>query len=145
MANGLPRSNPLTGLDDLQARVDRMFNSFLGDREHMWVPTIDLIRAAGSLKLRADIPGVRAEDVKIEIRNDVLTISGEHEEKTEEKGEHFLRRERRYGSFARSVVVPPGIDPEKIDATVDDGVLELKLPLPAESATKPVQIAAVEA
>ena len=145
MANALTRWNPLTDLDDLHARVDRMFDNLLDGREHLWVPAIDLVRENGSLKLRADVPGIRAEDVKIELLDDVLTISGEHEERKEEKGEHFMRRERHYGSFARSVVVPPGVDPDKIDAKVHDGVLEVEVPLPAESATKPVQIKAVEA
>ena len=76
----------------------------------------------------------------------MLTISGKHEEATEEKGKHYLRKERRFGSFSRSIALPAGVDPDKIEAQARDGVLEVKVPLPEEKAEhKKVTITATAA
>ena len=77
--------------------------------------------------------------------DDVLTISGQQEEKKEEAGEKFVRREGHYGAFARSVFIPSGVDPSAMAAKVQDGVLELTVPLPEESRGEPVKIKAIEA
>jgi HSP20 family protein len=70
----------------------------------------------------------------------MLTISGKHEESTEEKDKEYVRRERRIGAFSRTMALPEGVDPKRIKATTSDGVLEIKVPLPKETATEPVTI-----
>ena len=95
-----------------------------------------MIRDKGKLIVRADMPGIKLEEVKVEVEDDILTVSGEHEESKEEKDEKFVRRERRYGSFMRSIALPPGVDPDKVAATVKDGVLEVTVPLPEEAKQK---------
>jgi HSP20 family protein len=108
------------------------------DRE--WTPAIDMVRADGNLVVRADVPGIKPDEIKIEAQEGVLTISGEHEETKEDKDEHYVRRERRYGGFSRSMALPQGVDPKKIKASTHDGVLEVTIPLPKEAAKEPVTI-----
>ena len=100
MAGTLTRWDPFAELGELRSRFDRMFDEWLDGRERAWTPAIDVVRDDGHLVVRADLPGIKPEEVKIEVEDDILTISGEHEERTEEKDEDYVRRERRYGSFA---------------------------------------------
>jgi HSP20 family protein len=116
-----------------------MFDQFDG-RERVWTPAIDVVRDDGNLVIHADLPGIKPEEVKIEVEDDILTVSGEHEERKEEKDKHYVRRERRYGSFSRSMALPPGVDAEKIEATTHDGVVEVTIPLPTEAKKEPVKI-----
>jgi len=136
----LTRWEPFTELGELRTRFDRMFDELIDGRRREWAPAIDVVREKDNLVMRADVPGIKPEDVKIEIENDILTVSGEHEERKEEKDEHFLRRERRYGSFSRSMALPVGVDPNKIKAKTHDGVVEVTIPLPKEVKKEPVTI-----
>lgn len=97
MPGTLSRWEPFAELGELRTRFDRMFDELTGGGERTWMPAIDVERDNGNLIVRADVPGIKPEEVKIEVQNDILTVSGEHEEKTEEKDKHYLRRERRYG------------------------------------------------
>jgi HSP20 family molecular chaperone IbpA len=78
-------------------------------------------------------PGINADEVKIEIEDDILTISGEHEQHAEAQYKHYVRHERRCGSFSRSITLPADVDANKITATTHDGVVEVTIPLPEES------------
>ena len=96
-----------------------------------WAPAIDAVTKNGDVVIRAELPGVKQEDVDITLHDNVLTISGERraeqeeeEEEEEERGGYHIR-ERRYGSFRRSVSLPEGIDESKISARYEDGVLEV--------------------
>jgi HSP20 family protein len=123
MPGALTSWEPLTELGELRSRLDRMFDE-RWDRgalhrsdtagERTFMPAIDVVRDNGKLLLRADVPGIKPEEVKIEVEGDVLTVSGSHEQQEEHKGKQFLRRERRYGSFSRSLALPPGVEAKKI-------------------------------
>ena len=139
MAGTLTRWDPFSELSELRSRLDRMFDPFDG-RERPWTPPIDVVRDDGNLVIRADLPGIKPEEVKIEVEDDILTVSGEHEERTDEKDKHFVRRERRYGSFSRSMALPPGVEAKKIKAKTNDGVVEVTIPLPKEAKKEPVKI-----
>ena len=90
-----------------------------------WAPAIDAVTKDGDVVIRAELPGVKQEDVDITLHDNVLTISGERRvEEEEERGGYHIR-ERRYGSFRRSVSLPEGIDESKISARYEDGVLEV--------------------
>ena len=90
-----------------------------------WAPTIDVVNKDSDLVVRAELPGVKQEDVDITLHDGVLTISGERKaEQEEERGGYYVR-ERRYGSFSRSLALPEGIDESKIHARYDNGVLEV--------------------
>ena len=140
MPGTLMRWDPFAELGELRSRFDRLFDESLIGREHRWMPAIDVVRENGNLVVRADIPGVKPEEVKIEVDRDILTVMGEHEERKEEKDKHFVRRERRYGSFERSMALPPGVDAARITAKTHDGMLEVTIPLPEEAKKEPVEI-----
>lgn len=134
MANALTRRRPFEDFAELHTRLDRLFEDLVaGGKRGEWTPAIDVIRDKDKLAVRVDMPGIKPEDIKVELENDVLTISGEHEESKEEKEEQFVRRERRYGSFMRSIALPAGVDADSLTATVKDGVLEVTVPLPQEA------------
>ena len=125
----------------MRSRFDRLFEDLAEGRERKWAPAIDVVRDNGNLVIRADVPGMKPEEVKIEVADDILTVSGEHEERKEEKGkDNYLRRERRYGSFSRSMALPPGVEAKKIKAKTHDGVVEVTIPLPKEAKKETVKI-----
>jgi HSP20 family protein len=117
-----------------------MFDEWLDGRERAWTPAIDVVRETGDLVVRADLPGIKPEEVKIEVESDILTVSGEYEERTEKKDKNYVRRERRYGSFKRSMALPAGVDAKQITASTRDGVVEVTIPLPKEAKKGPVRI-----
>jgi HSP20 family protein len=140
MPGTLTRWDPFAEFGELRSRFDRMFDPWLDGHERAWTPAIDVVRDDGQLVVRADLPGIKPEEVKIEVEDDILTISGEHEERTEEKDKDYVRRERRYGSFSRSMALPAGVDAKKIRASTRDGVVEVTVPLPKEVSKEPVRI-----
>lgn len=140
MRGALTHWDPFTELGELRSRFDRMFDETAGGRERAWTPAIDVVRDNGNLVVRADLPGLRSDEVKIEVEDDILTVSGEHEERKEEKDKHFVRRERRYGSFSRSMALPTGVDATAIKAETHDGILEVTVPLPKEAKKEIVTI-----
>ena len=140
MAGALRRWDPFTELGELRSRFDRMFDELTGRHERGRTPAIDVVRDGGNLVMRADIPGFKPEEVKIEVEDDILTVSGEHEESKEEKDKRYLRRERRYGSFSRAIALPPGVDAKAIEALTHDGVIEVTIPLPAKAKKETVTI-----
>ena len=139
MAGTLTRWDPFAELSELRTRFDRMFDPFNG-RERVWTPAIDVVRDDGNLVIHAELPGIKPEEVKIEVEDDILRVSGEHRESMEEKDEQYVRRERRYGSFSRSLTLPVGVDAKKIKAETHDGVVEVTIPLPKEATKETVNI-----
>lgn len=128
MAGTLTRHEPFGELRG--SILDRFFGDWLDARGQAHMPEVDVIRENGSLIVRADMPGIKPEEVKIEIADGVLSVSGGHEETSEEKEKEYVRRERRQGSFYRSLVLPAGVVPSDVKATTHDGVVEVTVPLP---------------
>ena len=93
-----------------------------------WLPQIEVLQNNGQFKVRADLPGLTKEDVKVEVTGDLLTLSGERKAETEEKREGFYRSERSYGSFYRQIPLPEGAKIENAAATFQNGVLEITIP-----------------
>lgn len=117
MPRPLARGDPIAELSELRTRFDRAFDALNEGIERRWMPAIDVVREDSTLVVRADIPGINADEVKIEIEDDILTISGEHEQHTEEQYKHYVRHERRCGSFSRSITLPEESKKEKIEIT----------------------------
>ncbi len=140
MPGALSRREPFAELGELRGRFDRMFDELVDGRQRAWRPAIDVEHDNGNLVIRADVPGIKPEEVKIEVEDDFLTVSGAHEERKEEKDKHFLRRERRYGSFSRSLALPTGVDAKKIKAKTHDGVVEVTIPMPKEDKKETITI-----
>jgi HSP20 family protein len=107
-----------------------------------WLPQVETFRRGDKLVVRADLPGLNKDDVKVEIDNGMLTISGQRSSEREDTRDEFYRSERSYGSFYRAIPLPEGIESDNCDATFKDGVLEVTLPAPklAERRPRLVQI-----
>jgi HSP20 family protein len=141
----LVRLDPVRELDSLQGDMNRLFDRFFegrtanGNGGRRWIPAMDLVETDESLVVRADLPGMSEDDIEIEIKDNVLTVSGERKAEHEEKGEGFHRVERSFGRFARSLSLPRGIDAGQVKAQFNDGVLEIRIPKPEE--TKPTRVA----
>jgi HSP20 family protein len=140
----LTKWNPGRDYLVLQDRINRLFSDAYGGEEGLmnkgtWIPPVDIFQnGKDELVLKAELPDMKREDIKITIDNDTLTISGEKKVTDEVKDEQFHRIERRYGSFSRSFSLPPTVDPTKVSAEYKNGVLTLRLPLREEA--KPRQI-----
>lgn len=140
MPGTLIRWDPFAELAELRTRFDRLLDE-VEPRGSMWTPAMDVVRDDGDLVVKADVPGMKPEELEIEVDEGMLTVSGRHEATKEEADEHFVRRERRSGSFIRRLPLPEGVDPKAITATAKDGVLEVTVPLPkGMHAPEPVRI-----
>jgi HSP20 family protein len=142
MATTLERRRFFPDFAELQERFDRMLEDVAPAPRGAWRAPIDVIKEADKIVVRVEMPGIEPDDVKITVEDDILTVSGEHDESKETKDENFIRRERRYGSFSRSLALPAAVDAGQIAATSKNGVLEVTVPLPKEKEKKPVEIKA---
>jgi HSP20 family protein len=111
-----------------------------GTGPRRWVPAMDLVERDGQLVLRADLPGMDREDINVEVKDGVLTVSGERKYEHEDKREGFYRVERSFGRFSRSLRLPRGVDASAVSAEFDRGVLEVTVPKPAEPAATRIEI-----
>ncbi|HWP44158.1 MAG TPA: Hsp20/alpha crystallin family protein [Blastocatellia bacterium] len=105
-------------------------------REAVWSPEIEVFEREGQIVVRADLPGLSRDDVKVDITDDALTIQGERKREHEERREGFYRSERSYGSFYRSIPLPEGIDADNAKASFRDGVLEITIPAPQRASRR---------
>jgi HSP20 family protein len=106
----------------------------------LWSPRVETFRRGDELVVRADIPGVKKDDVHVEIENDVLTIRGERRDEREEERDDYYRSERSYGRFYRAIPLPEGVSTEQCDASFENGVLEVTLPAPKQEERKAKRI-----
>jgi HSP20 family protein len=144
------RWEPLRELGTLQSEMNRLFSTAFdgptptGATMRRWMPPMDLVESGDDFVLRADLPGMGEEDVNIELEDSTLTISGERKAEHEAQGEGFYRVERATGSFSRSLTLPKGVDPEAVSARFDRGVLEVRIPKPAERKPRKISIGGTE-
>lgn len=137
MAN-VVRWNPVRDMLQMREQMDRMFNDPQYGREFRsnWSLPIDAYATTDAIVLKADVPGVKPEDIQITLEGDTLTIRGEFKNDSDDK--NHLIRERVNGKFERTLTVSTPIDPAKVEATFENGVLTLTLP--KAEAVKPRQI-----
>ena len=139
--------DPFALFRQMTSDVDRMFDDLswpsfrrsfraLAGKPAAWAPGIDVFEKDNRLITRIDLPGMKKEDVKVEVTDGHLAISGERKSETEEKKDNVYRCEREYGSFHRAVPLPEGVKLEDVKATFADGVLEVSVPLPAKVDSK---------
>jgi HSP20 family protein len=145
----LIRWEPVTELNTIQNEMNRLFNTFFeqpaptsggGAPGRRWIPAMDLVETADHYVLRADLPGLTDADVNVQLQDNVLTISGERTVERDAQQEGYYRLERAFGSFSRSLTLPPGINPDAVQAHFDRGVLELTIPKPEQKKPRQVQI-----
>ncbi len=132
----LVRWDPFRELEDMSERLNRVFarpamrnnagkeNLTVAD----WMPVVDISESDGEYLIKAELPEIKKEDVKVTVEDGVLTIQGERRQEKEEKGKRYHRVERSYGSFVRSFTLPESVDEGGVKAEYKDGVLNLHLP-----------------
>jgi HSP20 family protein len=144
------RWEPFREFTTLQNEMNRLFNTVFdapapgngGNTLRRWMPPMDLVETDDHFVLRADLPGMTEDDVKIEFEDGTLTVSGERKAEHESKNEGYYRVERAFGAFSRSLTLPQGIDPEAVSASFDNGVLEVRIPKPEERKPRRIEIGA---
>jgi len=144
----LVRWDPFRELEDVSDRLNQMFNrsapARTNGKETMivadWAPSVDVSETEGEYQIKAEIPDVKKEDVKVTLEDGVLTIQGERKQEKEVKGKRYHRVERSYGRFARSFTLPDVIDEEKVKAEFKDGILNLALPKSEKAKPKAIEV-----
>ena len=131
-----------------QTEVNRLFSSFFDTPTtaaangalRRWTPAMDVVEDADHYVLRADLPGMDESDVRIEVEHDVLTVAGERKAEHASRKDGYMRVERSFGSFHRSMKLPEGVDADAITAAFDKGVLEVRVPKPEQRKPRRVAI-----
>jgi HSP20 family protein len=139
----LVRWEPFRELGSLQSEMSRWMNGLLegpGRVTQSWVPALDVWETPTEVVYAFDLPGIPEDAISIEVKDENLTVSAERT-KTEETNENgFYRFERRYGTFARAVGLPQGVDQEHISARYENGVLEIRVPKPEEQKPRKIEL-----
>jgi HSP20 family protein len=149
----LVRWDPFRELEEMSERLNRAVGGVArsgvaraseAGREALtvpdWAPVVDISETDGEYLIKAEIPEVKREDVKVSVENGVLTMQGERKQEKEEKGKKFHRVERYYGSFLRTFTVPDNVDDTKVRAEFKDGVLNVHLPKTEKAKPKAIDV-----
>jgi HSP20 family protein len=139
----IARWNPFALLDDFQEELARLWGRPFGApmprparllaQVPMGTPRLDVYEQDGYMVVKADVPGVRKEDLQVELDDGDLVIQGESRSENEVKEDQYYRMERRVGRFYRRIPLPFDVNPDDVQATLNEGVLEVRIPKPAES------------
>lgn len=142
----ITRWEPFSDLMSLRDAMDRLFEeSFVRPGRLLGMPAagsvpVDIFQQDGALQVKAPMPGVKPEDIEVTIVGDTLTIKGEIRQEQDVKEENVVRRERRFGAFSRTVTLPTPVDSSKANATYENGVLTLMLPVAEEAKPKEIKV-----
>ncbi len=140
----LIRWDPFRELEGIQARLNRLYDmpARLEDESFYanWNPAVDIQETENEFVLKADLPDVKKEDVKVAFEDGVLSVEGERKQEKEEKGKRFHKVERAYGKFFRRFVLPTDVDAEHTKAEFKDGVLHVHLPKAATAKPKAIEV-----
>jgi HSP20 family protein len=123
-----PQSEANRMFDEAFARLGRAGGRQQGAQPTQWAPALDVLHEGGDLIIRAELPGAGLQDVELTLHERVLTISGERKAEERKQGSGYLVRERRHGSFRRSVVLPHDVEEGEVSARFEAGVLEVRVP-----------------
>lgn len=130
----------------MREEMDRFMNSVFGGTGlaprgvSEWTPAMDVVETADEFVVTAELPGLGKDDIEIEIENNILTIRGEKKEERREKEERHYVYERRFGGFTRSFTLPTNVDPDRVSARFENGVLTVTLPKTEEARGRRVEI-----
>jgi HSP20 family protein len=147
--NALTRWDPFKEMEELQNRFAKLFSLSPprlaeGGKELMtlteWAPSVDIVEDEQEFLVKADLPDVKKEDVKVTVENGVLIITGERRLEKEEKGKKYHRIERSYGNFLRTFALPPEAEGAKVSAEFKEGVLKVHLPKSEKAKQKSVEV-----
>jgi HSP20 family protein len=144
--SSLVRLDPFRDLWTFRSAMERLFDEAVGQSGSalgtFGSPAIDLYQTTDDVIIKASLPGVRAKDLNISVTGDVLTLRGEVQEEKGTEGTQYHVKERRYGSFTRSITLPAAVVADKADAQFDDGILTLRLPKAEEVKPKTITVKA---
>jgi HSP20 family protein len=138
--------DPFRELEDVSNRLNRLFSRSPGTRDggalavFDWAPTVDIAETAEEYQIKAELPEVKKEDIKVSVENNTLRIEGERKQEKEEKGKKWHRVERSYGSFLRTFTLPENADGTKMSAEYKNGVLNVHLPKASKPAPRTVEV-----
>lgn len=131
LAGGLFDFSPFRFISAISEEMDKMLREPSGKTSpELWSPAIEVKQAEGKLTITVELPGVKPDEVKVEVVDGALTIEGERKLETEEKKEGYFRSERSYGHFFRSITLPETAKPEEVKAEMKNGMLEIVVPVP---------------
>src|SRR6202166_3224682 len=142
----ITRYDPFREFVTLQDRMSRLFRDPRGDGQDealtstAFAPPVDVYEDEHNVTLKIEVPGIDEKDIDVRIENNTLTVHGERKFEKEEKEENFRRVERQYGSFTRTFSLPPTVDPEKVTASYDKGILKISLAKKAEAKPKQIKV-----
>ncbi|MCS3698001.1 Hsp20/alpha crystallin family protein [Salinibacter ruber] len=141
----LTRRTPNRTVRDLQREVDSIFDRFFGrggddDTSTVWAPRTDLSETDDAFRIRLDVPGMTKDDIAINLQNNTLTVSGECSSERQKDGEEYVRVERAFGTFHRTFTLPDAVDPDRVEATYDEGVLTINVPKTEKSTRRQIEI-----
>jgi len=143
----LVKFNPNADLFRLQRSMNRVFDGFFGDRDYDdggtqcdWMPAVDISESENEILIKADVPGMSKDDIKVIVHDNTLTLKGERRSETKEEKTNYYRVERTCGSFYRSFSLPSMVNSGKIKANYVNGVLEISLPKVEEAKPKEIAI-----
>jgi HSP20 family protein len=140
----LVRWSPLRDTLALQNELSRMMNGLFeggdGRESKAWVPMLDAWETDSEVVYSFDLPGVSQERISVEVENGTLTVSAERERTAGVSRENLRLAERRFGTFSRSIGLPPGVSEDAIEATYDDGVLEIHVPKPEQPKPRRIEV-----
>ena len=140
---GITRRGPFRELEEWERRFDDFFGRPMWRwpfEEKGWMPAVDVFEKDDRFVVKAELPGMKEEDIDVSVVGDTLTIKGEKNTESEVKEEDYYRSERAYGSFYRSVPLPSTVDASKIEASYEDGVLQVTLPKMPEVKPKKIEV-----
>jgi len=142
-----PESEFVPRISDLNREMNRLFDSFFrgdmvddGTIGSTWTPAVDILEKQDSYVLEAELPGLKKEDVKISVQDNILTLRGEKKDEHKESRKGYLRMETGYGSFMRSFTLPSTINTSKIEAEFKDGILKILVPKAEEAKEKLIEV-----
>ena len=134
------REQPFNLLRQMTTELDRVFDE-PWNALPAWAPKIDVVTKDQKLITRVDLPGMKKEDVQVEVQDGMLTLSGERKKEMKEEKDNVYREEREYGSFCRTIALPKGVKTDDVKASFSNGVLEVTVPLPAVAESRVKKIA----
>ena len=145
MMNNVTRWNPATAYLTTREPLYRLFDSFFnsdvqGEETRAWVPPVDIQETADAFLFHAELPGMTKEDIRITLENSVLRLSGERKFEKDAKKENYHRVERTYGTFTRTFTLPTQVDPDKVQATFENGILTIAVPKAEQAKPRRIEI-----
>lgn len=140
----LVKSGSIKGeLESMRREMDRIWNRFSRESstyEREWNPSLDLMETEASLVAEVEVPGINADDIDISVTSDMLTVTGEKKQQTDEQGKNYHVLERAYGRFSRSIPLPTAVNPDRVEARCKDGILRITMGKSQGAKSKRIEI-----